>query len=257
VRVFDRASSGVIREADRLPLPADVADERVFPRLESRAVEAFRSELPVALAPPWPLPVFALLAAAFPAFAVRAVALRAAVFPGEDLPAEDFPEAVGVLLAAARPAVFFAAGDAPPADFAAPGCFVAVFLTAREDEGLFPLRLADEAAEVPLPAVAFLPVGAATPGDFILPVPLPLLRAVVPALALVDASACWGVALPAVLARLRDVAVSLALPAAAFVGFPAADLAPVVLPAAFRGLVVAMRVSRRNPLRCLLQRTLR
>jgi hypothetical protein len=260
-----------------LPLPSDFPIERDLPVPAVRvvSVEAFRAVFLPAAVPVAPLPA-AVVRVVLPAVVraavfsavdfgtavLEAVVLRAAFVPGEEVFGEDvldFPEAGTALRADAGPAVFFAATAVLPADFPV-ACFVVADFVVVREEAVLPLpRFADGVVDVPLRAVVFLPVVAAPPVDFIgRPAPLPRVAAALPVLAAVVVGFCRDVVLPDVLARLRVAVFPVALLAAVLLVFLAADLlAPVVLRTAFRGLVVAMRLSRRNPLRCLLQRLLR
>jgi hypothetical protein len=174
---------------------------------------------------------------------------------------EDFPDAMAGLPADTRPVVLSAAAGALPADWGIPD-FTADFFIATEDDALPPAWLADGFGGAALPAVAFVPVGAFAPVDFVdLPAPLPRAVAFFPALVADVAGLCRDFSLAGVRTvsrALAPLAVLFAvLPAAVVVFLAVGVLAPVVFPAAFRGLVVAMRVSRRSPLRCMLQRRLR
>jgi hypothetical protein len=177
--------------------------------------------------------------------------------PVVELLDEDFPDAMAGLPADTRPVVLFAAAGALPADWGIPD-FTADFFIATEDDAL----PADGLAGAALPAVAFVPVGAVAPVDFVdLTAPLSRAVAFFPALVADVAGLCRDFSLAGVRTvsrALAPLAVLFAvLPAAVVVFLAVGVLAPVVFPAAFRGLVVAMRVSRRSPLRCMLQRRLR
>jgi hypothetical protein len=258
-----------------LPLPVDFAVERDLPVPAVRVapVEAFRAvflpaAVPVAPSPAVALRVALLAAACAAVFSAvdfftavpDVVVLRTGFVPGVVFEDDvlDSPEAGAVLLAEARPAVFFAPtavslAGFPVACFLIADFFVADFFV----EG----RLADGVVATPLPAVVFLPADV-PPADFIdFAAPLPRFAADLLALAAAVAGFRRGCSLSEVLAEARvDLLAALPaglLAAVLLVLLAAGLLAPVVLPAAFRGLVVAMRLSRRNPLRCSLQRLLR
>jgi hypothetical protein len=219
-----------------LSLPAGFAAGRDFP------VDAFRAT-PVEVFTAVVLRAVVVPAAGLPGVVLPDLVVGDVIVPVVELLDEDFPDAAAALPAEAWPEVFFATA-ALPADWRAPDFTAGI-------------------AGAVLPAFALVPVGAVAPVDFAdLPAPLPRDAAFFPVPVAAVAGLCGDFSLPGALTVARAVAPLAALPAvlpvAVLTVFPAAGLlAPVVLPAAFRGLVVAMRFSRRSPLRCMLQRRLR